>query len=144
MSDITRASFDQYMMPNYAPVEVIPVRGEGSRLFDQTGREYVDLAGGIAVNALGHAHPKLVEALTEQGQKLWHVSNILANEPALVLAKQLTEATFADRVFSPIQGERLTRPRSSWRGVMLGIDTARTKTRSLRSRMHSMDGRCSP
>ena len=97
MSDITRASFDQYMMPNYAPVEVIPVRGEGSRLFDQTGREYVDLAGGIAVNALGHAHPKLVEALTEQGQKLWHVSNILANEPALVLAKQLTEATFAAR-----------------------------------------------
>ena len=99
MNDITRASFDQYMMPNYAPVEVIPVRGEGSRLFDQAGREYIDLAGGIAVNALGHAHPKLVEALTEQGQKLWHVSNILANEPALVLAKQLTEATFADRVF---------------------------------------------
>ena len=99
MSDITRASFDQYMMPNYAPVDVIPVRGKGSRLFDQAGREYVDLAGGIAVNALGHAHPKLVEALNEQGQKLWHVSNILANEPALVLAKQLTEATFADRVF---------------------------------------------
>ena len=99
MSDITRASFDHYMMPNYAPVEVIPVRGKGSRLFDQAGREYIDLAGGIAVNALGHAHPKLVEALTEQGQKLWHVSNILANEPALALAKQLTEATFADRVF---------------------------------------------
>ena len=99
MSDITRASFDRYMMPNYAPVEVIPVRGKGSRLFDQAGREYIDLAGGIAVNALGHAHPKLVEALTEQGQKLWHVSNILANEPALALAKQLTEATFADRVF---------------------------------------------
>ncbi|HIN59173.1 MAG TPA: acetylornithine/succinylornithine family transaminase [Gammaproteobacteria bacterium] len=99
MSDITRASFDHYMMPNYAPVEVIPVRGKGSRLFDQAGREYIDLAGGIAVNALGHAHPKLVEALTEQGRKLWHVSNILANEPALALAKQLTEATFADRVF---------------------------------------------
>ena len=99
MTDITRASFDQYMMPNYAPVEVIPVRGMGSRLFDQAGREYIDLAGGIAVNALGHAHPKLVEALTEQGQKLWHVSNILANEPALALAKKLTEATFADRVF---------------------------------------------
>ena len=99
MTDITRASFDHYMMPNYAPVEVIPVRGKGSRLFDQAGREYIDLAGGIAVNALGHAHPKLVEALTEQGQKLWHVSNILANEPALALAKQLTEATFADRVF---------------------------------------------
>ena len=99
MNDITRASFDHYMMPNYAPVEVIPVRGKGSRLFDQAGREYIALAGGIAVNALGHAHPKLVEALTEQGQKLWHVSNILANEPALALAKQLTEATFADRVF---------------------------------------------
>ena len=59
MNDITRASFDHYMMPNYAPVEVIPVQGKGSRLFDQAGREYIDLAGGIAVNALGHAHPKL-------------------------------------------------------------------------------------
>ena len=86
-------------MPNYAPVGVIPVTGQGSRLFDQANREYIDFAGGIAVNALGHAHPKLVAALTDQASKLWHVSNILANEPALALAKMLTEVTFADKVF---------------------------------------------
>ena len=99
MSDITRASFDAYMMPNYAPVEVIPVSGKGSRLFDQLGREYIDFAGGIAVNALGHAHPELVKALIHQSKRLWHVSNLLTNEPALALARQLTELTFADRVF---------------------------------------------
>ena len=51
MNDITRASFDEYMMHNYAPVDVIPVSGKGSRLFDQAGQEYVDFAGRIAVNA---------------------------------------------------------------------------------------------
>ena len=99
MNDITRASFDAYMMPNYAPVDVIPVSGKGSRLFDQAGREYIDFSGGIAVNALGHAHPELVNALIEQSKKLWHVSNLLTNEPALALAKHLTEITFAERVF---------------------------------------------
>jgi acetylornithine/N-succinyldiaminopimelate aminotransferase len=78
---------------------MIPVRGEGSRLWDQQGREYVDLAGGIAVNVLGHAHPELVEALTDQAGKLWHVSNVLTNEPALRLASKLVAATFADKVF---------------------------------------------
>jgi|TARA_B100001971_G_scaffold172715_1_gene165428 acetylornithine/N-succinyldiaminopimelate aminotransferase len=87
------------MVPNYAPVNMVPVRGAGSRLWDQEGREYVDLAGGIAVNALGHAHPALVEALTEQAGKLWHVSNIMTNEPALRLADKLVQATFAERVF---------------------------------------------
>ena len=95
---VSRADFDRLMVPNYAPVEMIPVRGDGSRLWDQQGREYIDLAGGIAVNSLGHAHPQVVEALTEQAQKLWHVSNIMTNEPALRLASKLVAATFADRV----------------------------------------------
>lgn len=95
---VNRADFDRLMMPNYAPVEMVPVRGDGSRLWDQQGREYIDLAGGIAVNSLGHAHPQLVEALTEQAQKLWHVSNIMTNEPALRLADKLVAATFADKV----------------------------------------------
>ena len=95
---VSRADFDRLMVPNYAPVEMIPVRGDGSRVWDQQGREYIDLAGGIAVNALGHAHPQLVEALTEQAQKLWHVSNIMTNEPALRLADKLVSATFADKV----------------------------------------------
>lgn len=96
---VTRADFDRVMVPNYAPVDMIPVRGQGSRLWDQQDREYIDLAGGIAVNALGHAHPELVAALTEQAGKLWHVSNVLTNEPALRLASKLIDATFAERVF---------------------------------------------
>ncbi len=96
---VQRADFDQVMVPVFAPAAFIPVRGEGSRVWDQSGRELVDFTGGIAVNVLGHAHPALVEALTEQAQKLWHVSNVFTNEPALRLAKLLTAATFADRVF---------------------------------------------
>ncbi len=95
----TRADFDRYMVPNYAPQQAIPVRGEGSRLWDQAGREYIDFAGGIAVNGLGHCHPVLVGALTEQAGRLWHVSNVYTNEPALALARSLVERTFADKVF---------------------------------------------
>lgn len=99
MSSVDRQLFDQVMVPNYAPLQNIPVKGQGSRLWDQAGREYIDFAGGIAVNCMGHNHPALVAALTEQASKLWHVSNIWTNEPALELAKALTDATFADKVF---------------------------------------------
>ena len=95
----TRDDFNTYMLPNYNPQAIIPVRGQGSRLWDQDGREFVDFAGGIAVNALGHAHPALVDALKTQGEQLWHLSNVYANEPALRLAKTLVDATFADKVF---------------------------------------------
>ena len=74
---LIRADFDRLMVPNYAPAGFVPVRGAGSRVWDQEGREFIDLAGGIAVNALGHCHPALVEALTEQAGKLWHISNVL-------------------------------------------------------------------
>ncbi|KFC09655.1 succinylornithine transaminase [Trabulsiella guamensis ATCC 49490] len=96
---ITRNNFDEWMMPVYAPAAFIPVRGEGSRLWDQQGKEYIDFAGGIAVNALGHAHPAMIDALTEQAKKFWHTGNGYTNEPALRLAKQLIDATFAERVF---------------------------------------------
>ncbi|MCO4321142.1 aspartate aminotransferase family protein [Aliidiomarina sp. Y6] len=102
MSDVmpvTRALFNDVMVPNYNPAAIIPVRGEGSRVWDQEGREYVDFAGGIAVNCLGHCHPAMVKALTEQANKLWHLSNVMTNEPALRLAKKLTDATFAERVY---------------------------------------------
>ncbi|UVJ45356.1 aspartate aminotransferase family protein [Pseudomonas sp. LS1212] len=98
-AQVQRADFDQVMVPNYAPAGFIPVRGAGSRVWDQAGRELIDFAGGIAVNVLGHAHPALVGALTEQANKLWHVSNVFTNEPALRLAKKLVDATFAERVF---------------------------------------------
>lgn len=96
---VARADFDQYLVPNYAPAAFVPVRGQGSRVWDQSGRELIDFAGGIAVNVLGHCHPALVAALTEQAQQLWHISNVFTNEPTLRLARKLVEATFAERVF---------------------------------------------
>jgi succinylornithine aminotransferase len=96
---ITRNDFNQWMVPVFAPANFILVRGEGSRVWDQQGKEYIDFAGGIAVNALGHAHPVAIQALTEQAQKLWHIGNGYTNEPVLRLAKQLTDSTFADKVF---------------------------------------------
>ncbi|SEQ98353.1 acetylornithine/N-succinyldiaminopimelate aminotransferase [Solimonas aquatica] len=98
-TSVTRQTFDQVMVPNYNPAEIIPVRGQGSRWWDRDNRDYLDFAGGIAVCVLGHAHPAMVQALHEQSQKLWHLSNVLTNEPALKLAQRLTELTFADRVF---------------------------------------------
>ena len=99
MEQVTRAWFDEVMVPTYNPAQFVPVRGAGSRLWDQQGREYIDLAGGIAVNALGHCHPAMVEALTTQANQLWHVSNWMTNEPVLRLARRMVAATFADRAF---------------------------------------------
>ncbi|MBU1439571.1 MAG: aspartate aminotransferase family protein [Gammaproteobacteria bacterium] len=96
---VNRALFDEVMVPNYAPANLIPVRGLGSRVWDQNEREYVDFAGGIAVNCLGHCHPALVNALTTQANKLWHLSNVMTNEPALRLAKKLVDSTFAEKVY---------------------------------------------
>ena len=76
---VQRADFDQFMVPNYAPAAFVPVRGLGSRVWDQSGRELIDFAGGIAVNVLGHCHPALVAALTEQANTLWHISNVFTN-----------------------------------------------------------------
>ncbi len=96
---VTRSQFDEVMVPNYAPAGFIPVRGHGSRVWDQDGREYVDFAGGIAVSAVGHTHPHVVNALKAQADKIWHVANVMTNEPAIRLAKHLVDKTFAERIF---------------------------------------------
>jgi len=96
---VERGLFDDVMVPNYAPSAVIPVRGQGSRVWDQQDKEYIDFAGGIAVSSLGHCHPALVNALKDQGEKIWHLSNVMTNEPALRLAKKLVDNTFADKVY---------------------------------------------
>ena len=96
---VSRAMFDDYMVPNYSPSKTIPVKGLGSRIWDQQGQEFIDFAGGIAVNCLGHCHPVLVETLQKQGQSLWHLSNVMTNEPALKLARKLTELTFSEKIF---------------------------------------------
>ncbi|UWS78763.1 aspartate aminotransferase family protein [Phaeobacter sp. G2] len=87
------------VLPTYnrAPLEF--VKGEGSWLFEADGRRFLDLGSGIAVNALGHAHPKLVEVLSNQAQKLWHVSNLYKIPQQEKLADLLVEHTFADTVF---------------------------------------------
>lgn len=96
---IDRSLFDKVMLPIYAPAPFIPVKGLGSRVWDQHNNDYIDFAGGIAVTALGHCHPALIDALHKQSQMLWHTSNVFTNEPALRLANKLINATFADRVF---------------------------------------------
>ena len=96
---VTREMFDELMVRCYAPASFIPVRGEGSRVWDQHGRMYIDFAAGVAVTSLGHCHPALIRALTDQACAIWHVSNWFTNEPALRLARRLVDHTFADRVF---------------------------------------------
>ena len=96
---VSRATFDDVMFQTYVPAQFVPLRALGSRIWDTEGKDYVDLAGGVAVLSLGHCHPALNAALKAQAERLWHSSNYMTNEPALRFAKKLTEATFADRVF---------------------------------------------
>lgn len=96
---VTRATFDEVIVPTYAPAQMVPVRAAGLDLWDQNGKHYLDFTSGIAVASLGHCNPILVEALTRQANTLWHLGNGYTNEPVLRLALALTEATFADRAF---------------------------------------------
>jgi acetylornithine/N-succinyldiaminopimelate aminotransferase len=86
-------------MPTYARADLAFERGEGAWLVATNGDRYLDFGAGIAVNALGHAHPKLVEAITEQAGKLWHTSNLFRIPQGERLAQRLVENTFADTVF---------------------------------------------
>ncbi len=94
-----RPAAESAMMPTYARTDFAFERGEGAWLYTEDGRRFLDFAGGIAVNVLGHAHPHLVKALTDQAQKLWHVSNLYTISGGERLARRLCELTFADRVF---------------------------------------------
>ena len=98
-NDELRGIYDNVMLPNYSPANFIPKEARGSRIWDQDNKEYIDFGGGIAVNSLGHSHPDLIKALSKQSKKFWHLSNYLSNEPAINLAKKLTDLTFAENVF---------------------------------------------
>ena len=87
------------ILPTYARVPLSFTKGEGTWLIEEDGRRFLDLGAGIAVNALGHAHPSLVAALTEQAQNLWHVSNLYIIPQQKALADQLVAQSFADTVF---------------------------------------------
>ena len=99
----------KYFMPTFDRVPVILVRGEGARVWDEDGREYLDFVGGWAVNSLGHCHPAVVEAVTEQAHTLIHSSNQFYTIPQLRLAELLVQNSCLDKVFFSIVGRRLTR-----------------------------------
>ena len=88
-----------HLLPTYARVDLAFERGEGAWLFTAEGERYLDFTSGVAVNALGHAHPQLVEALTEQAHKVWHVSNLYRIPEGEMLADRLCAMSFADTVF---------------------------------------------
>jgi predicted acetylornithine/succinylornithine family transaminase len=89
----------RYHTPNYGRTPICLVRGEGVRVWDSDGREYLDFTSGIAVTSLGHCHPVVTGAIREAAGTLLHVSNIFNNAPQVHLAKLLVEHSFADRVF---------------------------------------------
>jgi acetylornithine/N-succinyldiaminopimelate aminotransferase len=91
--------FDKFVVPSYARFDLALARGEGSYVWDVDGKRYLDLAGGIAVCSLGHGHPEITKALTEQSQKLIHVSNLYYNEPQGRLAKRIVDQIAPGRVF---------------------------------------------
>ena len=89
-----------YYVPNYNPRGMILDHGKGATIWDLDGNDYVDLGSGIAVNSLGHQHPKLLEALHTQMYKLWHTSNIFYTEPTIRLAEALVQSSrFATKAF---------------------------------------------
>jgi acetylornithine/N-succinyldiaminopimelate aminotransferase len=90
---------NSHLLPTYARADLAFERGEGAWLFTAEGERYLDFTAGVAVNALGHAHPHLVKALTEQAHKVWHVSNLYRIPEGEVLAERLCAASFADTVF---------------------------------------------
>jgi succinylornithine transaminase family protein len=96
---VTRQTFDEVLVPTYAPAAMVPVRASGLDLWDQEGKHYLDFTSGIAVTALGHANPEVNEALTKQLNTLWHLGNGYTNEPVLRLASAMLDATFAERAF---------------------------------------------
>lgn len=100
MTDTDTIALEQkYVLQTYARPPFVLDHGEGSWVYDTDGRAYLDCVAGIAVNALGHAHPALIAALAEQASKLWHVSNLYHSAPHARLAAALCESSFADRVF---------------------------------------------
>ena len=107
-SEAVQERYAHALMNTFGKPKLVLTRGEGARVWDAEGKEYLDLLGGIAVNALGHAHPALVSAVTDQLQTLGHVSNFFATEPQVALAERLLAEA---RLVDPAKPER--RP-SGW------------------------------
>ena len=96
------------LLKNYNRKKISFIRGSGSYLFASNGKKYLDFVQGIAVNSLGHAHPKLIKTLNTQAKKVWHVSNAFIIPEGEELAKKLTKKTFADYVMFQNSGTEAT------------------------------------
>ena len=101
--------FTKNVIPSYGRFELVLSHGAGSYVFDVAGKRYLDLGGGIAVCSLGHAHPAITEALTEQSKKLIHVSNLYFTEPQGRLAAEILEAHRPGQMFFPTAARRPTK-----------------------------------
>jgi acetylornithine/N-succinyldiaminopimelate aminotransferase len=103
-----RSLDEQYIISTYKRLPIAIAKGEGNYLYDTTGKSYLDLFTGLAVNVLGHSHPSIVQALQEQGTQFLHISNIFLNQPAIKLAKRLVDATIPGKVFFSNSGAEAT------------------------------------
>ena len=106
LDPVGRPAVTSHLLPVYARADIAFERGEGVWLYGTNGERYLDFSAGVAVNALGYAHPHLVAALCEQAGKVWHVSNLYRIPEAERLAQRLCEASFADLVSSAIPALR--------------------------------------
>ncbi len=135
MPKILNRPTESSLMSNYSRSELAFVRGKGVWLFDKKGGRFLDLASGIAVNSLGHSHPRLIEVLADQGSKVWHTSNLYTIPNQEKLATLLTNNTFADKVFFTNSGAE---------SVECAIKIARrfffSKEQSERNRIISFEG----
>jgi acetylornithine/succinyldiaminopimelate/putrescine aminotransferase len=103
---VSRNDFNEWMVPVFAPANFIPVRGEGSRIWDQENKEYIDFAGGIAVNALGHAHPVAVNALTEQAKNFGMSVMVIPMNPFYALQNNSLKIHLQTRYSSVTQVQK--------------------------------------
>ena len=99
---------ERYIISTYRRLPIAIAKGEGNYLYDTDGKRYLDLFTGLAVNVLGHSHPRIVEALVEQGKKFLHISNVFLNQPAIRLAQRLVEASIPGKVFFGNSGAEAT------------------------------------
>lgn len=110
----------KYVMHTYSRIPIAMERGEGVRIWDSDGKEYLDFISGIGVNAVGHCHPEIIKAVESQLKRLLHCSNLYHIGLQAKLAEALCEVSFADKVFFLILGLRLMRLPLNWLEGLVG------------------------
>jgi len=133
-----RQEYNKYFLDIYGQVDFVPIKASGSRMFGENNEMVIDFMSGIAVNGLGHCHPELINTLINQAQKLWHVSNIMVNEPALELGQLLTENSCCDKAFICNSGTEATEAalKLARRYALKNFDYSKNKIISFKNSFH--------